>query len=297
MERLLIVGAGDIARRALPALTARYKILALVRGDDRLLAQRGVATLAGDLDRPESLAPLAGRADVVLHLAPPNDSSDRDERTRNLVAALAGARMVSRRFVYLSTSGVYGDCAGAKVDESRPLNPRTNRARRRVDAERALGEWSAAYGVELTILRVPGIYAPDRLPLERLERTTPVLRAEDDVYTNHIHADDLAAISVRSLERDAPAGVFNANDDSELKMGDYFDLVADRFGLARPPRVSRADAERSIPPALLSFMTESRRLDNRRMKEALGIRLRYPTVFEGVPVRGARSAQPSPFIS
>jgi nucleoside-diphosphate-sugar epimerase len=110
-----------------------------------------------------------------------------------------------------------------------------------------------------------------------------VLRAADDVYTSHIHADDLAAICVRALERDAPAGIYNAADDSEMKMGDYFDLVADRFGLARPPRVSRAEAERAVPPALLSFMRESRRLENRKMKALLGIRLRYPTVLEGVP--------------
>jgi nucleoside-diphosphate-sugar epimerase len=284
MERLLIVGAGDIARRALPALAARYQTLALIRSGGESLAQRGVATLAGDLDHPESLARLADCADVVLHLAPPNDCGERDERIRNLIAALASGRMVARRFVYLSTSGVYGDCAGAKVDESHPPNPRSARAQRRADAERVLREWSAAYGVRLTILRAPGIYAADRLPLERLARGTPVLRAEEDVYTNHIHADDLAAICVRSLERDAPAGVFNANDDSELKMGDYFDLVADRFRFARPPRVSRAEAEAWIPPALLSFMNESRRLDNRRMKATLGVELRYPTVFDGVPI-------------
>lgn len=283
MERLLIVGAGDIARRALPALTARYEILVLVRGGRESVAARGLATLAGDLDHPESLAPLAGRADVVLHLAPPNGFGEHDQRTRNLIAALASARMVSRRFVYLGTSGVYGDCGGAKVAESHPLNPRTGRAQRRADAERALRAWSATHGVRLTILRVPGIYAADRLPLDRLQRGTPVLRAVEDVYTNHIHADDLAAICVRALDPAAPAGVFNASDDSELKMGDYFDLVADRFGLARPPRVSRAEAERMIPPTLLSFMSESRRLDNRRMKEALGIRLRYQTVFDGVP--------------
>jgi nucleoside-diphosphate-sugar epimerase len=194
--------------------------------------------------------------------------------------------MLPRRFVYISTSGVYGDCGGARVDESRPVNPHTARAARRVDAERAVGEWGGAAGVKTTILRVPGIYAADRLPIERLARRAPVLRAEDDVYTNHIHADDLAAICVRALDADSPPGIYNAADDSELKMGEWFDLVADRCGLARPPRVARTEAERVIPPALLSFMSESRRLVNRRMKEALGIRLRYPTVFDGVP-RGA----------
>jgi nucleoside-diphosphate-sugar epimerase len=277
---LLIIGPGDVARRALPELAARYAATALVRGDP---AGLGIATVAGDLDRPASLAPLAGAADVVLHAAPPAETGVRDERTRNLIAALSGAAMVPRRIVYLSTSGVYGDCGGAYVDESRPVAPQSDRARRRADAEAALGEWSRERGVEIVCLRVPGIYAADRLPLERLRKRTPVLRAEDDGYTSHIHADDLAAICVRALERDAPAGVYNAADDSELKMGDWFDLVADRHGLPRPPRIARADAERLIPPALLSFMRESRRLVNRRLKDALGIALRYPTVFEGVP--------------
>jgi len=282
VERLLILGAGDIARRALPALASRYAVAALVRGDPGPLAGRGVRTLAGDLDRPESLAALAGTAALVLHAAPPDESGARDARTRNLVAALSGARMLPRRIVYLSTSGVYGDCGGARVDESRPLAPQTERARRRVDAEQVLQEWGAERDVEIVILRVPGIYAPDRLPLERLRQATPVLRPDEDVYTNHVHADDLAAICVRALELDAPPGVYNASDDTELKMGDYFDLVADRHGLARPPRVSRADAEARLPPMLFSFMRESRRLVNRRLKEVLDVRLRYPSVFEGV---------------
>jgi nucleoside-diphosphate-sugar epimerase len=288
MERLLIVGVGDVARRALPALAARYDVLALVRSAG-WAAPTGVRVASGDLDRPETLAPLADAADAVLHLAPPDESRAGDPRTRNLIAALSGAPMVPRRLVYISTSGVYGDCGGAWVDESRPVNPRTARGARRVAAERALAEWGESAGVKTTILRVPGIYAAGRLPIERLKRGSPVLVAKDDVYTNHIHADDLAAICVRALDADAPPGIYNTNDDSELKMGEYFDLVADRFGLPRPARVSRAEAERVISPMLLSFMSESRRLVNRRMKELLGIRLRYPTVFEGEP-RGAAAA-------
>jgi nucleoside-diphosphate-sugar epimerase len=288
MERLLIVGVGDVARRALPLLAARYDVLALARSAESA-APPGARVAIGDLDRPETLVQLAGAADAVLHLAPPDETRDGDARTANLVAALSGARMVPRRFVYISTSGVYGDCGGARVDESRPVSPQTARAARRVAAERALTDWSAAAGVKMTILRVPGIYAADRLPVERLKRGTPVLVADDDVYTNHIHADDLAAICVRALDADAPPGVYNAADDSELKMGDYFDLVADRFGLPRPARISRAEAERLISPMLLSFMSESRRLVNQRMKDLLGIRLRYPTVFDGVP-RGAATA-------
>lgn len=286
MERLLIIGCGDIARRALPELRRRYRVAAVVRSSGPALADSGVETIEGDLDDADSLATFAGRAERIAHLAPPANGGPIDLRTRNLLAALAprgrGA-MLPQRFVYLSTSGVYGDCAGEWVEETRAPNPRTERARRRLDAERALGEWGERNKIETVILRVPGIYASDRLPLDRLIRGTPALRPEEDVYTNHIHADDLAAILVAALESKGACGIYNTTDDGPMKMGDFFDLVADRAGLARPPRVSREEAVRRLPPELLSFMSESRRLVNRRMKAELGARLRYPTVADGVP--------------
>jgi len=270
MRKLLIAGFGDIARRAAPRLEARYVVQPLSR-------RHGL-----DLDRPETLVALQG-VDAVLHSAPPPGAGTTDTRTTHLLDALAKGRILPARIVYVSTSGVYGDCEGARVDESRAVRPQTDRARRRVDAERQLALWCSERGVALVILRVPGIYAADRLPLERLRAGTPVLRAEDDVYSNHIHADDLAAIVVRALEDAAPAGTYNASDDSAIRMGDWFDLVAERAGLPRPPRIARAEAPGRISPESLSFMSESRRLANRRMKEALGVRLRYRTVFEGVP--------------
>ena len=286
METLLIAGCGDIARRALPLLKARYRVCALVRSPDSGLAASGVEQIQGDLDDADSLAQLAGRAQRVAHLAPPAQTGSQDSRTRNLLAALSATSksgaMLPRRFVYLSTSGVYGDWAGERVDEGRAPRPQTERARRRLDAERAVSEWGARQGVEIVILRVPGIYARDRLPVERLARGTPALRPEDDVYTNHIHADDLAAILALALHSNRAKGVYNASDDSEIKMGDWLDLVADRAQLARPRRVSRADASRLVPAELLSFMSESRRLSNERMKADLGVRLRYPTVAEGL---------------
>jgi len=289
----------------MPDLLARYSVLALARTADAAdrAAQLGAAPLAGDLDRPETLAPLAGVADCVLHLAPPDASGDLDSRTRNLVGALSARSMVAhanrtgrrvQRLVYVSTSGVYGDCGGERVDEARPVNPQSDRARRRVDAERTLLQWGTREAVSVTILRVPGIYAADRLPIERLERGTPALREEDDVYTNHIHADDLAAACAAALERGGDGRIYNVSDDSEMRMGDYFDLVADRAGLPRPPRIARADAPGRIPPVTLSFMSESRRLDNRRMKTELGVVLRYPTVREGVPHRIDRVVSSAP---
>ena len=284
MNRLLIVGCGDIALRALPRLARKYQVSGLVRTAaqaDRIAAL-GAMPLAGDLDDPATLHALAGSADLVLHLAPPGESGERDQRTANLIAALS-ARPPGR-LVYISTSGVYGDCGGAWVDEDRPVAAQTVRGRRRVDAERALFAWGRQSGVAVVVLRVPGIYAAERLPFAQLKRASPVLRAEDDVYTNHIHADDLAGVCLAALERGGAGRIYNASDDSEMKMGDYFDLVADRARLPRPPRIARAAAEAgAIAEGLMSFMRESRRLTNTRMKAELGVRLRYPSVYEGVP--------------
>ncbi len=286
MESLLIVGCGDIARRALPELGRRYRVTALVRASAPHLAASGVDLVEGNLDDAASLAPLAGRAHRVAHLAPPAANGELDSRTRNLLAALAprgGGAMLPQRLVYLSTSGVYGDCAGEWIDERRAPNPGTARAKRRLDAESAISEWGVGHGVEVVILRVPGIYAADRLPLERLARALPALRSEDDVYSNHIHADDLAAILVAALESAHARGVYNASDDAPMKIGDFFDLVADRAGYSRSPRLPREELARVLGPEQFSFMSESRRISNQRLKADLGVRLRYPSVFAGVP--------------
>ena len=283
---LLIVGCGDVGLRVARLLRGRWRLLALSSTPARRDALRaaGIVPLGGDLDRPETLARLAGLADAVLHLAPPAAIGAEDRRTARLVAALARSRRL-RRLVYGSTSGVYGDCGGERVVETRPPAPATDRACRRVDAEERLRAYGRAAGVTVTVLRIPGIYALDRAggdPRERLGRGMPVLATADDVYTSHIHADDLARACVAALHRGRPQRVVNVSDDSELKMGDYFDLVADLHGLARPPRLSRAEAAKALTPLQMSFLGESRRLVNRRLKEELGLVLRRPTVTEGL---------------
>ncbi len=283
---LLIVGCGDIGLRVLRLLQPRWRVLALSSSPARLplLRAQGAVPLLGNLDEPATLGRLAGLADAVLHLAPPPAQGEGDPRTRALLQALArGGR--ARRLVYASTSGVYGDCGGARFDETRAVNPATDRARRRVDAEAQLRTWGRACGVGVTVLRIPGIYAADRAgghPRERLLRGTPVLVPEDDVYTNHIHADDLARACVAALHRGLPQRVVHASDDSELQMGAYFDLAAALCRLPPPPRITRAQAAVQLSPMLLSFMSESRRLDNRRLKAELRLRLRYPTVASGL---------------
>jgi nucleoside-diphosphate-sugar epimerase len=286
---LLIAGCGDIGLRVVRLLRGRWRVLALSSSPARRESLRaaGALPLIGDLDDPATLARLGGLADALLHLAPPPAGGETDPRTANLLHALARKGRV-RRIVYASTSGVYGNCGGAHVDETRTLQPVTARARRRVDAEARARHHGRAFGVCVTLLRIPGIYALDRPggdPRERLARGTPVLHAHEDVYTNHIHADDLARACVAALHRGAPQRVVNVNDDTALRMGDYFDLAADLAGLPRPPRISRAEAAERMSPVQLSFLSESRRLDNRRMKRELRLALRYPTVAEGLSIR------------
>jgi nucleoside-diphosphate-sugar epimerase len=182
------------------------------------------------------------------------------------------------RVIYASTSGVYGDCGGALIDETRRVRPANARAKRRVSAETQLRRATRDGALTATIVRIPGIYAANRLPIARLQKGTPALVPEDDVFTNHIHADDLAAILVRAITRGKPQRVVHASDDSSLRMGDYFDRVADACGLPRPPRVSRAQAQEQLEPMMLSFMRESRRLQNERLTRELGYALRYPTI-------------------
>ncbi len=240
--------------------------------------------LRGDLDDPASLRRLAGVATHVLHLAPPPASGTDDPRTGALLQALA-RRTPPVALVYASTSGVYGDCGGAEVPETRTLQPTTPRAQRRVAAERRVRDFGRSAGVRTALLRIPGIYAPNReggTPRARVQAGTPVLEAAQDVYTNHIHADDLARACALALWRARPLRAINANDDSRLKMGDYYDLAADLYGLPRPPRVSRAWAAANMNPTSVSFMNESRQLNNGRLKLELRLRLRYPTPSTGL---------------
>jgi nucleoside-diphosphate-sugar epimerase len=281
MRRLLIIGCGDVALRAIPLLRKSYRVFALVRDPAKRAGLRalGAIPLLGDLDDRTSLARVAGLADAVLHLAPPPNIGVHDTRTRNLLSTLSQGKL-PKRLVYISTSGVYGDCGGAWVSETHPLKSTSLRSQRRVDAEMQIRNWARRNQVKASILRVSGIYAADRLLLSRVQQGTPGIIASEDGYTNHIHADDLARISIAALQRGKACRVYHASDDSQLKMGEYFDSVADAFGLPRVPRISRAEAQRVLPETLLSFMNESRRLTNQRMKQELKMALRYPTVAD-----------------
>lgn len=267
----------------------RFVARALTSSPNRISELRalGITPLVGNLDCIQSLRRLARIATHVIHLVPPANSKNdaQDARTRALVQALRMHTGPKPVLIYVSTTAVYGDAQGAKIDETAPLRATTLRGLRRIDAEKNVRSYGRATGARSTVLRVPGIYAPNRAggtPRTRLLKKLPVLAREDDIYTSHIHADDLARAICVSLWRSAPQRIYNISDDSELMFGDYFDLAADLYQLPRPARVSRAQAQGLLSASQLSFMQDSRRLSNRRLKHELGVKLRFPTVAKGL---------------
>jgi nucleoside-diphosphate-sugar epimerase len=283
--RVLIIGCGDVGMRVAALLPAHVRVIALTSTLERVgvLRALGLQPVVGNLDHRASIRRLAGLATRWVHLAPPPQFGTVDARTRNL-CSVARVRGFPVSVVYGSTSGVYGDCAGAWVPETQPVRAATPRALRRVDAERQLRD-AGQSGLRVSILRIPGIYAPDRpqgTPRERLLQGTPVLAVQEDVYTSHIHAHDLARACIAAIWRGRPQRAYNVADDSHLKMGDYMDIAADLYGLPRPERKSREEITKQVSALRLSFMSESRRLLNHRMRNELRLILRYPTVRQGL---------------
>lgn len=291
-RRIALIGFGDVAKRTL-AFQQRRNLGA--HGPRLILVGRsGHATLSAeqqaairqsrfsiarlDIDHRGDALKAIRISQAAIIFAPTAETGPKgqDPRMRQMASSI---RQSGKRIplVYLSTTGVYGDHAGGIVTEVSHCHPTQARSQRRLDAERVLRPLGAH------ILRVPGIYAHDRLPVARITAHQPALRQEDDVYTNHIHADDLAHIAWRALFRGCPTRITNAVDDTELKMADYFDAVADAMGVARPPRISADDMRQlgktgAVNPMMMSFLSESRRVHSSRLKQELGVRLRFPTV-------------------
>lgn len=280
---MLIIGCGYIGRRvAQRYLDQGDSILGVTRSVERAEALIGEGIRARALDlATDSLFELPTAGAAVFHFAPPPARGVEDLHTRRLAAAFA-RNGHPRRVVYISTTGVYGDCGGAWVDETWPPRPVVDRARRRWDAEQVLRRWSLESGGELVILRVAGIYGPDRLPLERIRQGLPLVREEEAPWSNRVHADDLVTACAAAMERGADGAVYNVCDGSPSTMTDYFFRVADAAGLPRPPVVPLAEAAEALSPGMMSYMSESRRLSNRRLVEELGVRLRYPTLADGL---------------
>jgi nucleoside-diphosphate-sugar epimerase len=296
-SRLLIVGCGDVGMRMSGLINERTRLFGTTRSPSKFDAIRsnGITPLHLDLLDLKRCRQLVAVANRIVVLAPPPNVGSTDPHTLNLIRALnfhrakrnltptIRTRMLPQ-ICYVSTTGVYGDHNGAWINELTPTTPQSDRGKRRVAAEHILRQAVGKLQIRLDVLRAPGIYAENRLPLERLKLGTPALKADEDVYTNHIHALDLARICLRAVfyksRTESGSRIYNACDQSVLKMGDYFDLVAARFNLTTAPRVSRAQLKTIVSPALLSFMSESRRINGYRMERELKLKLRYPTVAD-----------------
>jgi nucleoside-diphosphate-sugar epimerase len=284
MESVLIVGCGYIGRLVADRLRARgQSVTGVVRTPgsvDRLRAL-GIEAVCLDLDAGARPLPDLAQFGGICYFAPPPPTGMRDSRLRAFLEALYGPARL-RRIVYISTSAVYGDCRGEWITEQQPLQPGTERGMRRLDAERRLQDWAERHGVEWMILRVPGIYGPGKLPLARLRQGLPVLREADAPYTNRIHTEDLATVCVAALDGSHHNTVYNVSDGHPSTMTDYFFKVADAVGLPRPPVVDRKEARRVLSEGMLSFLQDSRRMDNRKLLQELAVTLRYPDLESGL---------------
>lgn len=282
---MLIIGCGYIGR----ALGAHYllagepSVTGVASSLQSSLQMRriGIEPVATDLDKSMATLPLENEQ-RIFYFAPPKDTGTRDTRVERLLAALR-RRSCSPRIVYISTTGVYGDCRGEWVDESRPVQATTDRARRRLDAELKLLEWGLQGEGELVILRVAGIYGPGRLPLDRLRQRLPMIRESEAPWSNRIHADDLVRVCVAAMDRGVNGEIYNVSDGTPGNMAEYFNMVADLTELERPPIISRARAQEELPATMLSYLQESRRIDNGKMLKDLAVELKYPTLKKGLP--------------
>lgn len=286
MNESVIVGCGDIGRRVGKILLERgQQVLVTAKTEESAaeLQNIGFATVVGNFDYQEDTPELPLHGRQVYFFMPPQGGGKSDYRVLNFCRKLS-ADNVPTKLIYLSTSGVYGDCGGALVTEETPINPQTTRALRRASAENQLQEQAGKLGFELVILRVTGIYGPGRLPVARIMQGHPVLTPEDASYTNRIHAFDLVQVCLAAMERGEHGEIFNVCDGQQSSMTDYFLAVADLYELPRPQQISLAEAEKQMNPLMLSYQKESRRMSNRKMKEQLGISLLYPTLDDGLKV-------------
>ncbi|HYW90867.1 MAG TPA: SDR family oxidoreductase [Gammaproteobacteria bacterium] len=285
MQSVLIVGCGDVGLRVARRYHKRGAAVAgVVRGDAsiRRLAAERIPALQVDLDYPVSPGTLPTGGAIVHYYVPPPREGKGDPRIEHFLASI-GRDAMPARIVYISTSGVYGDCNGEWVTEQRPPAPDSDRGRRRLAAEESLRRWCEARDAEHVILRVPGIYGPGRLPIKRLKSGSPVVDERECSFSNRIQVDDLVSICVAAGEKGPGNIVYNVSDGDPTTMTEYFMEIADFLGLEPPPVISLDEARELLSPAMLSFLNESKRLDNRLLLKHLKVKLKYPSLARGLP--------------
>jgi nucleoside-diphosphate-sugar epimerase len=280
---VLIVGCGYVGARLAERLSSEYDITALVRTAESAasLAGRGIRAHAMDLDRVRAAATVPERLEqeAIIYLAPPSIAGESDLR---LDRFLQLASVPPRTFIYLSTTGVYGNTDGQLVDESSAVRPGTDRARRRVSAEEMTRVWCHERRTRRVVLRVPGIYGPGRLPLESLRRRQPIVAEAQAGIGNRIHVDDLVTACEAAVRNPQARGIYNVTDGEALSTTRFMLTLARLAGLPSPPQVSMEEAQLTFSPERLSFVNESRRISNERMLKHLGVELRYANMEDGI---------------
>lgn len=284
MISTLIIGCGDVGTHVATKLSSHgIPVTGLVRSNESaaLLGKRAITPVVANLDFPEDIPSLPLQGTTVFYFAPPPGGGVIDTRARAFCRLVSDAARPNK-IIYLSTSGVYGDCGDEIVTESTPPAPTTTRGKRRLDAENVFLSLAERTGIPVVILRVTGIYGERKLPYTQLQSGLPVLNDDESCITNRIHIDDLAAVCVAAAERGENGDIFNVSDGHPTTMTYYFNAVADALGLPRPPQVTREEAHRVMTPLMLSYFSESRRMENHKMLDKLGVTLYYPTLAEGL---------------
>ncbi len=283
VNSVLIVGCGYIGRQVGEKWIKRgVPVTGLVSSEASVESLRGtgITVLQSDLDTGLSVLPTEDA--LIYYFVPPPGNTDIDTRMRKFVSILK-ANKAPEHLILISTTGVYGDAGGQWVTEDSTVQPGTDRAKRRLDAEAVLSAWSLDSGVVLVILRVGGIYGPGRLPVRFLSSGQALPPVDDSPYTNRIHADDLADVCVAAAHPGFSPGIYNATDGQPMRMVDYFHQVADFLGMEQPPSSEFGAAMEKLSPAMQAYLSESRRICNQKLLSELGSGLKYPSIKEGLP--------------
>lgn len=282
-KQAFIVGCGYVGRRLALQLGKEYNLYGLVRTTASLKSLRSahVEPIMLDLDKlgKQDLSPVWFRNCTLFYFAPPRADGESDVRLHRFLNLL---ETIPDTMVYISTTGIYGNTHGAVVDESSPVNPQTQRAMRRVSAEHITRIWCTENKVRRVVLRVPAIYGPGRLPLDRLRKQEPVIRADESPIINRVHVDDLVQACLAAALNPQARGIYNVSDGNACSMTEFLRLVAELANLPMPAEIPLDEAQLSYSPEFLSYLDESRRVDNTRMRKELGVQLRYADVRQGI---------------
>lgn len=279
---IVVVGTGYTGARILKRIS-RNRAIGISRSVPELIDGRTVERL--DLDRiPEASPGLPFELPpnyTVIYTVPPaiHGDTDADPRLRRFVRLLAPR---PQRFVYISTTGVYGNHDGALIAEGAELRPGSERASRRLAAETLLQQFCHSREIELVILRVPGIYGPGRLGIKSIRDASPVLLEADSYPGNRIHVTDLVSCCINATSSSVPPGIYNVGDGDARSSTWFAHEVARQCGLPPRPEITRTQAEREFSAQRMSFLADSRRIDTRKMLEVLGVTLRHGQAEDGI---------------